>query len=220
MSNFDLMKRFIKKYLPLLLLLCTNLNSKAGGYTEETEAEFDYSMTSYSLEGGVNFLMNRHADGDFLFVGFGLSPRYNFYTPKDYFSLAIGAPVSFGFDAAASEFGSLVSFYADAPLELTMNLGTSATQDGFFYLFGAFIGGGINYNYSTFTSSFSGDVNSHAFGPHVTAGLRWRNLGQVTGIRFTYMLGIYNNFEKDPAIIYERSTIPQIFNVNFFYGFY
>ena len=126
-------------------------------------------------------------------------------------------PLNGGVDAYGSSFASYFKFFADVPVELTLNVGSRATKNAD-YLFGAYVGGGVDYNYSVFSDSFGFRASTHSFGPIVSAGIRYKYLGRPLGIRISYMLGVVNNFKEDPYIIYNNSTNPKILTLSLAYG--
>ena len=150
------------------------------------------------------------------FYGMGVYPRYN-YSLVDYFSIAIGTPLNVGVDAYGSSVGSYFKFFGDVPLEFTLNVGSRATKNAD-YLFGAYVGGGMGYNYYVFSDSFGFRASTHSFGPVISSGVRYKYLGRPLGIRLSYMLGLVNNFEEDPYIIYNKTTNPRILTLSLAYG--
>lgn len=171
----------------------------------------------FTLSGMANVMFVDHPDGVISFGGVGGYARYNFFTPSEFLSISIGTVPSFGIEFAASNQGSFTSFFIDAPAEIALNIGEYATRSSDYYL-GCFIAAGINYNYSVFQNPFFTNINAHTFGPHVAAGFRWQYQGRTIGLRVSYTEGMVNNFKKDPSIIYERSTVPRIFNIGLLYG--
>ena len=152
------------------------------------------------------------------FYGMGVYPRYNYSLVK-YYSIAIGAPLNGGIEAASygSSSASYFKFFADVPLELTLNVGSRATKNAN-YLFGAYVGGGLGYNYYVFSNSLGNRASTHSFGPMISSGIRYKYFGRPLGIRLSYMLGVINNFKEDPYITYNNSTNPKILSLSIVYG--
>jgi len=167
-----------------------------------------FLTTQFSVQPGTQEILP--------FYGMGVYPRYN-YSLVDYFSIAIGTPLNGGVDAYGSSLVSSFKFFADVPVELTINVGSRATKNAD-YLFGGYIGGGVDYNYSVFSDSFGFRAITHSFGPMASAGIRYKYFGRPLGIRFSYMLGLINNFKEDSDITYANSTKPNIFTLSLAYG--
>lgn len=164
----------------------------------------------------TQFSMQPSSDVGIPFYGMGIYPRYN-YSLVDYFSVGFGSPINGGIDATSSSYGSYFKFFTDIPIELTLNFGSKATKDAD-YLFGAYFGGGLDYNYSVFSNSSGFRASTHSFGPMASAGIRYNYFGRPLGIRLSYMLGIVNNFKEDPYIVYTNSTNPKILTLSIAYG--
>ena len=188
-------------------------------FSQEVEEGVPFAQYSgWSLEALLTAQFSVRPGSEIIlpFYGMGIYPRYN-YSLVDYFSIAIGSPLNGGVDAYGSSFASYFNFFADVPIELTLNVGSRATKDAD-YLFGAYVGGGMNYNYSVYSDSFGFRASTHSFGPSVSAGFRYKYLGRPLGIRVSYMLGVINNFKEDPYIIYNNSTNPKILSLSLAYG--
>ena len=150
------------------------------------------------------------------FYGMGVYPRYN-YSLVDYFSVGFGTPINGGIDASSSSFGSYFKFFTDIPLEITLNFGSKATKNTD-YLFGAYFGGGLDYNYSVFSNSNGYRSNTHSFGPMISTGIRYNYFGRPLGIRLSYLLGIVNNFKEETNVTYPNGTTPKILTLSLAYG--
>lgn len=172
----------------------------------------------YNVEGFGTISINNNQLGAIPFYGVGIYPRLNFYTPADYFSLGVGTPANIGVDFVAGSFGTQILFFTDVPLELSMNIGERATKDGEF-LFGGYMGAGVDYNFSYFVNSFSNTkVSLHSFGPHASIGFRWRYFSRPLGVRLSVMYGVVNNYKEDPTIINDQNITPTIYNLSVVYG--
>ncbi len=202
------------KKLLFLFLVSISLEN----FSQEDEGVTYAKYSGWSMEAFITGQFSEQPGSDIIlpFYGIGLYPRYN-HSLVDYFSVAIGTPINGGVDAQGSSIGSYFQFFADVPIELSLNFGSKATKDAD-YFFGAYIGGGLDYNYSVFSNSFGYKVNSHSFGPMISAGIRYMYLGRPLGIRLSYMSGIVNNFKEDPYIIYSNSTNPKILTLSLAYS--
>ena len=140
------------------------------------------------------------------FYSFGFYPRYNFITPKDWLSLSIGSPSSFGFDFQAGSNGTLFRYLIDVPLSLDLNIGARATSKNE-SLFGAFLGAGLAYNFMhVYYAGDKLDVNT--FGPFMHGGLRWTMNGRPSGIRISFLQGLASS----------EATRSNVFMFTFVYG--
>ncbi len=200
----------------LLLLFLVSVSLKSFSQEEEGVPFAQYSGWSIEAFLTAQFSVQPGSEIPLPFYGMGVYPRYN-YSLVDYFSIAIGTPLNGGIDAYGSSVVSYFKFFTDVPLELTLNVGSRATKNSD-YLFGAYLGGGIDYNYSVFSDSNGFRASTHSFGPMVSAGIRYKYAGRPLGVRISYMLGVVNNFKEDPYIIYNNSTNPQIFTLSLAYG--
>ena len=198
------------KKLLFLFLVSISLEN----FSQEDEGVTYAKYSGWSMEAFITGQFSEQPGSDMIlpFYGIGLYPRYN-RSLVNYFSVAIGTPINGGFEAQGSSTGSYFQFFADVPIELSLNLGSQATKDAD-YFFGAYIGGGLDYNYSVFSNSLGYRVNSHSFGPMISAGIRYMFRGRPIGIRLSYMLGMVNNFKEDPYIIYNKSTNPKILTLS------
>lgn len=201
----------------LLFLFLVSISFQSLSQEEEEGVPFA-QYSGWSLEAFLTAQFSVQPGSEIIlpFYGMGVYPRYN-YSLVDYFSIAIGTPLNGGVDAYGSSFASYFKFFADVPVELTLNVGSRATKNAD-YLFGAYVGGGVDYNYSVFSDSFGFRASTHSFGPIVSAGIRYKYLGRPLGIRISYMLGVVNNFKEDPYIIYNNSTNPKILTLSLAYG--
>ena len=185
-------------------------------YSDQLNQANELKGYAFEILGTSSF--NMHPDGIFPFVGLGLNVRYNYYTPTNFVSLSIGSPLNIGLQIYSTSFSEPETWYFnDIPLELCLNLGARATKDAD-YLFGAFFGGGFNYNYSYMKNPVGNELSAHTAGPHVSFGIRYKYWGRPVGVRVSYMWGVLNNFKEDPFIIYENSTAPKILNLSFSYS--
>ena len=154
------------------------------------------------------------------YFGIGGYPRYNFFEPKDYFSLGIGTPFNVGFDGYGSGNTFYYQYFIDLPLELSINIGDKATDFAEYWV-GTSLGFGFDYNYSVYYNNSIGILKtaSNSFGPSVSLCFKYRYREMPVGIRVGYMLGIINDFEKDPYVIYDNnSEIPKIITLSIAYG--
>jgi len=191
------------------------------GFSQSDESSDGYKGFSIEMFGSIQFNYQPDNDLTIPFYGFGFNPRYNFYAPQDYLSFSAGMPINLGIEAYGSTGGSAIQFFTDVPAEISFNIGDRATSSGEYY-FGGFLGAGINYNYASYRNSFGFNVNSHAVGPMVSGGLRYRYLQRPVGIRVSYMHGLINNFKEDPCncIEYANGTSPKILTLSIIYGVY
>ena len=203
----------MKNILLILLLIISLVN-----FSQEEEGVPFAEYSGWDLEAllTTQFSMQPSSDVVIPFYGMGIYPRYN-YSLVDYFSVGFGFPINGGIDATSSSYGSYFKFFTDIPIELTLNFGSKATKDAD-YLFGAYFGGGLDYNYSVFSNSSGFRASTHSFGPMASTGIRYNYFGRPLGIRLSYMLGIVNNFKEDPYIVYTNSTTPKILTLSIAYG--
>jgi len=183
---------------------------KATGTT--TSAFAEYQSWSTDAMGGI-FLPN---EVSLLFYSFGGYPRYNFIAPSDYFTLSVGAPLNAGFSLLLSSFGNLIQFMGDVPITVDLNVGSRATpfNDN---MFGAFFGGGINYNYMYYQIN-GATTNLHTFGPVIHGGFRWEFQGRETGFRISYLNGFGSPDESVNGIVVEGSPGMNVFSISILYG--
>lgn len=160
-------------------------------------------------------------DYPLLFYGVGAYPRYNFYAPQDYYSIAVGLPLNAGLDAYGSSAGSYYQYFIDVPVELTFNAGYKATLHADYYM-GGYLGAGLDYNYSVISSTLGTKIQTIAIGPMISGGLRYEYMGRPVGLRASFMWGLINNFEEDPCncIEYENGTTPRVLSLSLTYGAY
>jgi hypothetical protein len=144
----------------------------------------EYQSWSVDAMGGV-FLPSQI---NLLFYSFGVYPRYNVFAPKDYFSISAGVPANIGFSFSAGPFGTFIQFMGDVPLTIDLNIGSRATPFNE-SIFGAYVGGGINYNFMYYQINGS-NTNLHSLGPVIHGGFRWTINGRETGFRISYLNGI------------------------------
>lgn len=200
------------------LILITAIFASCFLGAQETKEKLDLEeYAGFSLEGmtGLQFVS---LPGDYnpSNYTFGFLGRYNFIAPTEWISLSASSPTQMGLNIIASNAGSLMQFSADIPFALDLNLGARATTDNL-NMIGGFMGGGINYNY-TFLNYSTIKINSHSFGPMVHAGIRWDLNNRPMGLRVSYMWGLFNNFEKDEAVVYEGKSYPTVLTINLLYG--
>ena len=181
----------------LLSIVCLTFNGFAG-------EDDDNSPLDFSIEGMGTISLNSHPDGLIPFYGLGVYPRFNFYSPIDYFSVSVGTPLNAGLDAAASSSGTFLSIFTDVPLELAANFGDRATSISEYY-FGGYVGVGLNYNFSYFVNPFGTSIKAHTFGPSASIGFRFNFRDNPAGVRASFMYGVVNNFEEDPFIVYTKT---------------
>ena len=165
-----------------------------------------------------------------LFYSFGAYPRYNFFAPKDYLTLSLGAPLNLGFNLATGTFGSLIQFMGDVPITIDFNIGSRATEFNE-SLFGGYIGGGLNYDYMFYqrkiqseTTEYLQKINLHTFGLIIHGGFRWEINGRQTGFRISYLSGFATpeesttNEEGSIEIINGGNEGNKIFSFSVIYG--
>lgn len=185
--------------------------------SDNVKSSNDLKGYAFELLGSASF--NIHPEGVLPFLGVGVNLRYNYYTPADYISLSIGSPLNVGLQVySIDESQTEIWYFNDIPLEFCFNVGSRATKNAD-YLFGAFLGAGISYNYSYKKTSSINILKAHSAGPHVSFGLRYLYMGRPLGLRASLMSGVLNNFKKDPSVIYEGETTPKILNLSVLYGF-
>ena len=203
----------MKNILFLLLLAISLVN-----FSQDEEGVPFAESSGWDLEALLTTQFSTQPSSDVVipFYGMGIYPRYN-YSLVDYFSVGFGTPINGGIDASSSSFGSYFKFFTDVPFEITLNFGSKATKDAD-YLFGAYFGGGLDYNYSVFSNSSGFRANTHSFGPMISSGIRYNYFGRPLGIRISYVLGIINNIKEDPSIIYSNGTTPKILTLSLAYG--
>lgn len=174
-------------------------------------------FSGYSLD-GLSGIQMASIPGDLNPVNymFGLFGRYNFVAPVNWFSVSAGSPSQLGLNLIASNQGSLLQFTAGIPATIDLNIGARATSENE-SLIGAFVGGGINYNYTYFKLNNS-TINSHAFGPVLHGGFRWTYYGRPLGLRVAHLWGFLNNTELDPTLIIEGRNYPTFLTINLMYG--
>lgn len=202
----------MRKFKILTLFIIIFSISKGG---DEIKNEF----SGFSLEGftGLQFANFPNSINKTSYA-LGVFPRYNFYAPVDYFSVSVGSPSSIGFELFAGTGGSAIGFLGDIPITLDINLGDRATDNN--YLFGFFAGGGINYNYTYYNYTNTGSASIHSFGPVIHAGFRWVYRGRPTGLRISYMNGIFNNQELPVGIINLEKGNPEFVSIAILYKFF
>ncbi len=205
----------MKKQIYILFLFLSFVS-----FSQETNS-YSVNYKSWSVDVFLTSQLNyQPAIGGIIpFYGLGIYPRYNFFAPEDYFSLGIGFPVNLGIEGYGSQGVSHFQFFADTPLELTLNIGDKATQFSEYY-FGCYFGGGISYNCSLYNNSVNNLKNvSNSLGPILSFGFKYRYMERPIGIRASYMWGLINDFKKDPTIIYQNdSNYPKILNLSITYG--
>jgi len=207
------------KYFLFTILFSATLFLSAQNVQDEDEVyheKFD-EYKGLKLDGIGGLQMGIHpANFNTIIYTIGAFPRYSFVAPKDWFSISAGVPIQFGFDLLSTSSGSFISFTSDVPLVIDVNIGSQSTPDSEYYV-GAFAGAGLNYNLSYFLYN-NQKLVSHSFGPLVHAGLRWLYNERPVGFRVSYLWGLLNNVEEDPAIIYEKKTYPTFITFNITYG--
>jgi hypothetical protein len=128
----------------------------------------------------------------------------------------VGAPLNTGFSLLTSSVGSLIQFMGDVPLTVDLNIGSRATPFND-YLFGAFFGAGINYNYMYYQVGASSN-HLHTFGPVIHGGFRWEFQGRETGLRISYLNGFGGPDEIINSIVVEGSPGAKILSISILYG--
>lgn len=183
---------------------------------ESIVVNFD-EYVGWNVDGMTGLQFGYHpGNGEPAIYTFGLYPRYNFFAPTEWFSISAGAPLQMGLDFLTFNSDLFVSFAADIPATIDINIGARSTTYNE-SLVGAFIGGGINYNYSYFLAG-DNKLRSHAFGPIVHGGFRWTYYGRPLGVRAAYLWGLANNVEQDPFILFEGPTYPRFLSVSLLVG--
>lgn len=206
------------KHLLLTFILITPFLLSAQNDDNDDGEEYIESYNEYSglkLDGMMGTQIGIHpANFNTIIYSLGAYPRYAFVAPRDWFSITAGVPIQLGFDLLSNGSSTFIAFTSDVPASVDINLGSQSTPDGEYYV-GAFAGGGLNYNFSYFSQN---EKPSHSFGPMVHGGLRWIYRERPVGFRVSYLWGLVNNVEEDPAIIYEEKTYPTFISFNITYG--
>lgn len=207
------------RYLLITFILITPFFVSAQDDSDDGE-EYIEKYNEYSglkLDGMMGAQMGIHpANFNTIIYSLGAYPRYAFVAPRDWFSITAGMPIQLGFDLLSNGSSTFLSFTSDVPIAVDVNLGSQSTPDGEYYV-GAFAGAGIDYNLSYFLYN-NQKLVSHSFGPMVHGGLRWLYRERPVGFRVSYLWGLVNNVEEDPAIIYEGKTYPTFISFNITYG--
>ncbi|MFT6715607.1 MAG: hypothetical protein ACJA0Q_000234 [Saprospiraceae bacterium] len=206
-----------KKIISLLFSLIVLFSStKAFGGEEATGTTTpmykEYQSWSADAMGGLFF----PSSIPLLFYSFGVYPRYNILAPKEYLTVSVGSPLNLGFSFTAGTFGTFIQFMGDIPLTVDLNIGSRATPFDE-SLFGAYIGGGFNYNYMFFQIN-EDKASLHTFGPTVHGGFRWEINGRQTGFRISYLNGFGTPDEMVNGILVEGSPGNNIFSLSIIYG--
>lgn len=188
------------------------------GFAQEKKSTIVYDeFAGFNID-GLTGIQSAVIPGDYNPTNYmiGILGRYNFIAPVDWFSISAGSPTQLGLNVIAGSQGSLVQFTAGIPATLDLNVGARATTENE-SLIGAFVGAGINYNY-TYFKLFESTINSHAFGPVVHGGFRWTYYGRPLGFRIAYLWGLIHNTEMDPFLTYEGKDYPVFISFNLMYG--
>ena len=204
----------LKNLLSCALVFCS-LSLLGQNDTEELKAIEPYKVYqswSADMTAGL-FLPLKYSLN---YYGFGFFPRYNFIAPKEYLSVSAGAPMNVGLDVFVSSGGSIIQYMIDLPLVLDFNIGSRATRFDD-TPFGAFLGGGLAYNFSHLTFG-TANLNLHTFGPMVHGGFRWRMNGRETGVRISYLSGFGKRSEEVNGIIVEGQPGNKILSISVIYG--
>ena len=150
------------------------------------------------------------------YFNFGIYPRYNFFAPKDYFTISAGFPLNAGFSLATGTNGTIVQMMADLPVAVDLNLGARATSFNS-SLFGSFLGIGMAYNYMNFTAGTI-SISEHTIGPMLHGGFRWTMNGRETGLRISYTKGFGSADKVVNGIIVEGNPGNRILSFSIVYG--
>lgn len=131
---------------------------------------------SWTFERYIGFNVYSKYEND-VSVNLGWIPRYNFYAPKEEYSISFSLPIEFGGNLALSN--TYIGLTANLPFTIDFNIGTNSTKYSTLPL-GYFISAGLNNNY--IFSAF----HYYTFGNIIKTGFRFNINENIFGFYISY----------------------------------